>query len=89
MSATINQSYSNAIRQISLAGSRTYPGPQGIQASLIPGAGDMHSTFGYHRNHVCEISFEGMSANFNKFFEVTNCPFPVLESLVLNFKARF
>jgi hypothetical protein len=23
-----------------LASSRTYPGPQGIQASLIPGAGD-------------------------------------------------
>jgi hypothetical protein len=42
-----------------------------------------------HRDRVREISFEGTSANFNKFFEVTNCPFPVLESLVLNFKAGF
>jgi hypothetical protein len=33
------KSYSDAIRQIPLAGSRTYPGPRGLHASLIPGAG--------------------------------------------------
>jgi hypothetical protein len=32
--------YSDAIRQILLAGSRTYPGPRGIQTSLVPGASD-------------------------------------------------
>jgi hypothetical protein len=41
MSATINHMYSDAIRQIPKAGFRTYPGLQGIQASLVPGAGDI------------------------------------------------
>ena len=47
------------------------------------------AAFGPHRHRVREISFEGPNDNFNKFFEATNCPFPVLESLVLNFKADF
>ena len=42
-----------------------------------------------HRDRVREISFEGICANFNKLFEVTNFPFPVLESLVLNFGFDF
>jgi hypothetical protein len=45
--------------------------------------------FGRHRDRVCEISFEGMSAGLNIFFDVTICSFPALESLVLNFKAGF
>jgi hypothetical protein len=40
MGATINQSYSDAIRQIHLAGSRTYLDPRDVQASLVLGAGD-------------------------------------------------
>jgi hypothetical protein len=34
-------------------------------------------------DRVRGITFEGTSAGFDKFFKVTNCPFPVLESLVL------
>jgi hypothetical protein len=41
MSATINQTVMLSIKYI-LAGSRTYPGPQGVQASLVLGAGDNH-----------------------------------------------
>jgi hypothetical protein len=40
MSTTINQTYSDAIRQIPSASSKTYPSPQGIHTSLIPGASD-------------------------------------------------
>jgi hypothetical protein len=49
----------------------------------------MWTTFRRHHDRVREISFEGTSADFNKFFEATNFPFPVLEGLVLNFKAGF
>ena len=38
-----------------------------------------------HPDRVRGITFEGTSASFDKFFKVTNCPFPVLESLVLRF----
>jgi hypothetical protein len=37
------------------------------------------------RDRVHGISFEGTKANFDKFFKVTNCAFPELESLVLQF----
>ena len=37
-----------------------------------------------HPDRVRGITFEGTSAGFDKFFEVTNCPFPVLESLLLS-----
>lgn len=46
----------------------------------------MRTAFGYHRDRVREICFEGTNADFYRFFEVTDCPFPVLESLVLDFK---
>ena len=45
---------------------------------------NMRTAFEHHRDRVREISFKGSSADFDKFFEVTKCPFPVLESLVLN-----
>jgi hypothetical protein len=35
-------------------------------------------------NRVRGITFEGTRAGFDKLFEVTNCPFPVLESLFLS-----
>jgi len=38
-----------------------------------------------HPDRVRGITFEGTRAGFDKFFKVTNCPFPVLESLVLRF----
>jgi len=34
-----------------------------------------------HHDRVRAIAFEGTRANFYKFFNATNCPFPVLESL--------
>jgi hypothetical protein len=37
-----------------------------------------------HPDRVRGITFEGTSAGFDKFFEATNCPFPVLESLLLS-----
>ncbi len=46
----------------------------------------MHAAFKFHRDCVREISFRGTSADFDKFFKATNFPFPVLESLVLDFK---
>jgi hypothetical protein len=41
-----------------------------------------------HHDRVREISFEVTSANFNTFFRVTGCHFPVLESLALCFSFR-
>ena len=38
-----------------------------------------------HHDRVREISFQGMSAYFDKFFKVTQCAFPTLESLSLSF----
>jgi hypothetical protein len=49
----------------------------------------MRTAFGHSRDRVREISFEGTSFDLGKFFEVTNRPFPVLESLVLIFKTGF
>jgi hypothetical protein len=46
----------------------------------------MRAALKHHRDRVREIAFEGSSASFDKFFRVTNCPFPALESLVLNFR---
>ena len=37
-----------------------------------------------HPDRVRGITFEGTRAGFDKLFEVTNCPFPVLESLLLS-----
>jgi hypothetical protein len=45
----------------------------------------MGAALRYH-DRVREIAFEGGSANFEKFFEATNCPFPILESLVFGFR---
>jgi hypothetical protein len=39
-----------------------------------------------HHDRVREISFEGSSASFGKFFKATNRPFPVLENLSLHFR---
>ena len=36
-----------------------------------------------HHDHVREVVFGGSTANFDKFFEVTKCVFPVLENLSL------
>lgn len=49
----------------------------------------MRTAFEHSRDRVREISFDGPSSDLNKFFEVTNRPFPVLESLVLNFTTGF
>lgn len=38
-----------------------------------------------HPNRVRGITFEGTSTGFDKLFKVTDCPFPMLESLVLRF----
>ncbi len=46
----------------------------------------MRAAFKFHRGCVREISFGGNSADFKKFFKATNFPFPVLESLVVDFK---
>jgi hypothetical protein len=46
----------------------------------------MRAALKQHRDRVREIAFEGTRANFDKFFAVTNCAFPVLESLVLRFR---
>ncbi|KAI0269718.1 hypothetical protein BGY98DRAFT_280070 [Russula aff. rugulosa BPL654] len=61
-----------------------YSGVHGI--TDLPGYEyrNMRTAFERHRDRVREISFKGSSADFDKFFEVTKCPFPVLESLVLN-----
>jgi hypothetical protein len=39
-----------------------------------------------HHDRVREIAFAGTRANFEKFFKETNCAFPVLESLFLQFE---
>ena len=39
-----------------------------------------------HHDRVREISFQGMSAKFDEFFEATKCTFPILESLSLSFR---
>jgi F-box-like len=39
-----------------------------------------------HHDRVREIAFEGGTTNFDKLFKATNCPFPVLESLVFRFR---
>ena len=46
---------------------------------------NMHTVLGHYRARVREISFEGRSADFNKFFDMTNFPFPVLVCLALDF----
>ena len=38
-----------------------------------------------HRDRVRNIVFRGTSAGFDKFFNATNCAFPVLESVTLYF----
>ena len=43
----------------------------------------MHSALEHH-DRVREISFEGSSAWLQEFFNATDCPFPMLESLVLH-----
>jgi hypothetical protein len=45
----------------------------------------MRSALNHHPDRIREITFEGTKANFDKFFKVTNCVFPELESLVLQF----
>lgn len=49
----------------------------------------LRTAFEHNRDRVREISFKGTSFDLKYFFEVTNRPFPVLESLVLNFKTGF
>jgi len=39
----------------------------------------------HHRDRVREIAFGGSRASFDKFFQVTNCAFPILESVFLQF----
>jgi hypothetical protein len=46
----------------------------------------MRTVLMHHHDRVRKISFEGTWANFDKFFKVTNCPFPFLESLAISFK---
>jgi hypothetical protein len=41
-----------------------------------------------HQDRVRRIAFEGGSNWFDEFFKATNCPFPVLESLVLGSRFR-
>ena len=40
----------------------------------------------HHSDRVCKIAFEGTKANLDKFFKLTNCAFPVLDSLSLQFR---
>jgi hypothetical protein len=49
----------------------------------------MRAALKQHRDRVREINFGGTRANFDKFFELTNCPFPVLESLVLRLENHY
>jgi hypothetical protein len=48
----------------------------------------MRATLKYRRDRVREIVFCGTRANFDKFFKVTDCAFPVLESLFLEFRYK-
>ena len=45
----------------------------------------MRAVLKHHPDRVRDITFEGGWASFNKFFKMTNCPFPMLESLSLTF----
>ena len=43
----------------------------------------------HHSDRVCKIAFEGTKANLDKFFKLTNCAFPVLDSLSLQFRGPY
>jgi F-box-like len=43
----------------------------------------------HHPNRVRKIAFEGIKANLDKFFKLTNCTFPVLEDLSIQFRGPY
>ena len=45
----------------------------------------MRATLKHHPDRVRKITFQGKRANFDKFFELTNRAFPVLDTLSLHF----
>lgn len=45
----------------------------------------MRTVLKHHPDRVHDITFEGERASFNKFYKMTNCAFPMLESLSLTF----
>ena len=45
----------------------------------------MRAVLKHHPDRVREITLEGERPSFNKFFKMTNCAFPMLESLYLGF----
>ncbi|KAI0267617.1 hypothetical protein BGY98DRAFT_1142321 [Russula aff. rugulosa BPL654] len=45
----------------------------------------MRAVLKHHPDRVREITLEGEWPSFNKFFKMTNCAFPMLESLYLGF----
>lgn len=56
--------------------------PTGITGSAL---WRIRAVLKHHPNRVRHITFEGEWASFNKFFKMTNCAFPMLESLSLTF----
>jgi hypothetical protein len=46
----------------------------------------MRAVLRHHHDRVRDITFEGTANDFDEFFKVTKCAFPVLESLSLQFK---
>ena len=54
----------------------------------IPGLLRMRDVLEHHRDRMHEIAFQGTADNFDEFFKVTKCDFPVLEGLFLYFGTR-
>jgi hypothetical protein len=48
----------------------------------------MRAVLKHHHDRVRKITFEGTGDNFDEFCNVTDCAFPVLESLVLDLKRQ-
>ena len=48
----------------------------------------MRDVLEHHRDRMREITFQGTADNFDQFFKVTKCDFPVLEGLFLYFGTR-
>jgi F-box-like len=49
----------------------------------------MRAALKHHHDRVREIAFEGTNANFDKILKMTQCAFPVLESLLLHFEYNY
>jgi hypothetical protein len=49
----------------------------------------MRAALKHHHDRVREIAFEGTNTNFDKILKVTQCAFPVLDSLILHFEYNY